>query len=41
LLAWSGAPTAVDAWPATRSPEAERAFRNNLADSSARQRVPA
>jgi urea carboxylase-associated protein 2 len=29
VLAWTGEPTAPGAWPATASPEAERAFANN------------
>jgi urea carboxylase-associated protein 2 len=29
VLAWAGEPTAFDQWPATSSPEAERAFANN------------
>lgn len=29
VLAWPGRPTALDEWPATASPEAARAFRNN------------
>jgi len=32
VLAWSGAPTAPDQWPATASPEAARAFANNAED---------
>ena len=41
VLAWPGTPTASDEWPATRSPEAQRAFRNNEADIAARTGVPA
>ena len=41
VLAWPGTPTASDAWPATQSPEAQRAYRNNEADVAARTGVPA
>jgi urea carboxylase-associated protein 2 len=41
VLAWPGPPTAPHDWPATRSPEAERAFRNNAADTAARIGMPA
>ena len=40
VLAWPGAPTSPDTWPATRTPEAQRAYRNNRADLVARTSVP-
>jgi len=36
VLAWSGAPTGPDEWPATASPEAARAFANNAEDLATR-----
>ena len=36
VLAWSGEPTDPDQWPATASPEAGRAFANNVEDLAAR-----
>jgi urea carboxylase-associated protein 2 len=39
VLAWAGPPTAPDSWPATLTPEAERAYRNNQEDMAARAGV--
>jgi uncharacterized protein len=39
VLAWPGRPTAPDSWPATLTPEAERAYRNNHEDLAARRMV--
>ncbi len=36
VLAWPGRPTARGSWPATTTPEAERAFLNNEEDLLAR-----
>ena len=40
VVAWTGEPTPLDAWPATASPEARQAFANNWEDLCARG-VPA
>jgi len=40
ILAWAGGTTPVDAWPATATPEAQRAFLNNVEDLAARGAYP-